>query len=242
MIKSIKYKGRTYVGDPLNAIKIFNEKEVDEIIVLDIDATKEIGNPNYDLIYSLAGECFMPLTYGGGISNLNQASQLFSLGVEKIALEHSTIHNPNLILNLIDKYGSQAITASVSVKRNFLSKKCIYDHSIQKVLNINFSMYIENLINLGVGEIFLTSVDRDGTLNGLDKSLLSELRGKVPVPLIINGGVGSPSDILEGFSLGADAVGVGSYFVFNGPHKAVLISYLTHEERSFISENLRLNE
>jgi len=208
--------------------------------LLDIDATKNNRDPNYDLIYSLASECFIPLTYGGGISNLNQATQLFSLGIEKIALEHSSIRYPRFILDLVHKYGSQAITASISVKKNFFSRKGVYDHITRKIMNHDLNRHIQDLINLGVGEILLTSVDSEGTQSGLDLSLLRDLDGKVPIPLIIHGGVGSSTDILEGFLFGADAVGVGSYFVFSGPHKAVLISYLNDGERILISNELRL--
>jgi cyclase len=183
----------------------------------------------------------MPLTYGGGISNLDQASQIFSLGVEKIALEFSAIHNHKFIHDLIQKYGSQAITTSISVKRSTFSKKYVYGYSNSSTKNVNFIDHLKKMVELGVGEILLTSIDFEGTQTGLDLRLLQMVKEIVPVPLIIHGGVGKISDILDGFLNGADAVGVGSYFVFNGPHKAVLISYLSKQEREFISTELGLH-
>lgn len=238
LVKTINYKSETYIGDPLNAIKVFNEKEVDEIIVLDINASRKKQEPNYDFIYTLAGECFMPLTYGGGISNLDQARQIFSLGVEKIALESSAIHDHKLIYDLTQKYGSQAITTSISVKKRIFSKNYNYSYSSSSAKKVDLINHVKKLIKLGVGEILLTSIDFEGTQTGLDLRLLKMIKEIVPVPLIIHGGVGKISDIRDGFLHGADAVGVGSYFVFSGPHRAVLISYLSKQDREFISTEL----
>lgn len=236
LVKSTKFKNNKYVGDPINAIKIFNDKEVDELIVIDISATRLGRGPNYSLIEEFAGECFMPLCYGGGVKSIEQARRLFNSGVEKISIQSALYENENLLNEIVSEYGSQSIVASVDLKKNIFGKYRLYDFKSKGFYNLNWHDYIKKLNKEGVGEIFLNFVDRDGCGNGLDLELIREVSSLVSVPLIACGGVGSLDDIKSGVDAGANAIAAGSYFVFNGPHKAVLITYPKYNELSKLFE------
>ncbi len=226
LYKTTNFKNPSYVGDPINAIKIFNEKEVDELMVLDIEASKLKKNPDYSLIESFASECFMPLTYGGGIKSLKQAEKLFSLGVEKILVQTSVLENHNFLHELIQSFGSSSIVASIDIKKNFFNKFKIYSHS--KIKNHGFSSlekYIDLLNQYDVGEVLLNDVDRDGQMQGQNKKLINYVANKLKSPMISLGGIGSFEDIKESFDSGASAVAAGAFFVYHGPHRAVLINY-----------------
>ena len=226
LYKTYKFNNPKYVGDPINAVRIFNEKEVDEIMLLDIDASKKNREPNYDLLKKFASECFMPLTYGGGIDNMHKAEKIFSLGVEKISIQTAALRNMEFMQNLVKNFGSSSIIFSMDVKKNFLGQQRIYSHA-NKMPLINFN--IDNSIKIakeaGVGEILFNSVDLDGTLLGQDLNLIKYISNQIDIPLISLGGIGSINDIQQSFQAGAQGVGVGSFFVFYGPHKAVLITY-----------------
>jgi cyclase len=223
--KTVNFKKSVYVGDPINAIRLFNDMEVDEIIVLDISASKEKRGPDFILIREIASEAFMPFTYGGGITSVEEARQLFRVGVEKIAINHSALTDMSLIAECAVFFGTQSVVGAVDVKTNFLKQHKIYNHSNGKTLKVKLEDYLSDLINAGAGEIFLNSVDRDGLMNGFDHELLKLTRNIVPVPLIFCGGAGDIKDMKEIISLGADAAAAGSLFVFKGKQKGVLINY-----------------
>ena len=226
LYKTYKFKKPKYVGDPINAVRIFNEKEVDEIMLLDIDASKKDREPNYDLLKKFASECFMPLTYGGGIDNMHKAEKIFSLGVEKISIQTSALNNIEFLQDLVKNFGSSSIIFSMDVKKNFLGQQRIYSHANKMgLLNFNIDDSIKIAKQAGVGEILLNSVDLDGTFLGQDLNLIKYISNQIDIPLISLGGVGSINDIQQSFQAGAQGVGVGSFFVFYGPHKAVLITY-----------------
>lgn len=230
LVKTFKFAKPKYVGDPINAVKIFNEKEVDELMVIDIDASKEQRGPNFALIEELAGECFMPLCYGGGIRSAEDAATLFKIGVEKIALQSAAIRSPKVIREIADKAGEQAVVVSVDVKRNWLGKPKLHSASGAAVSAIDWRDAVRDAAAWGAGEILLNAVDRDGTLAGIDRELIAEASALVDVPLVAIGGVGSLADIKAATDAGASAVAAGAYFVFQGPHRAVLITYPRYEE------------
>jgi imidazole glycerol-phosphate synthase subunit HisF len=225
LVKTLKFKDPKYIGDPINAIRIFNEKEVDELMVLDITASKEHREPNYVLIEEFAGECFMPLTYGGGVSTVDQASRLFELGVEKICLQTAALDNINLVSELANRFGSQSVMVSIDVKRNWRGKDQLYGAMDGKIRTVPWLDHAHQLIDAGAGEVLLNAVDKDGTLAGPDLDLIREASVAIDVPLITVGGISSLDDIKAAVEAGASAVAAGAFFVFHGPHRAVLITY-----------------
>ena len=230
LVKTLQFKNPKYVGDPINAIRIFNDKEVDELMVLDITASKEQREPNYALIEQFAGECFMPLAYGGGIKTVAQAQQLFSLGVEKVCIQSAALDNPRLVTELAEQFGSQSIIVSVDIKRNWLGKAQIYNATTGKTLAGVWQTQLQALVAAGAGEVLLNAVDKDGTLSGPDLELIRQARQHLEVPLVAVGGVSSLSDIKAAVDAGASAVAAGAFFVFHGPHRAVLITYPKYHE------------
>ncbi len=225
LVKTEKFKNPKYVGDPINAIRIFNDKYVDELIFLDINASRFNKEPDYDLIARIAGECFMPLCYGGGIRTLEQARKLVAIGVEKISINSTAIHNLELIKQLVAELGSQSVVGAIDIKRNFWGKEYVYDASKGRLTNLNPLTHAQNLVAAGVGEIFINDVSRDGTFSGYNTALISSIADKINVPLIACGGASSIDDMQGLFKAGASAAAAGSLFVFYGPHRAVLINY-----------------
>lgn len=225
LVKTEKFKKHKYVGDPINAVKIFNDKEVDELIFLDIDASKEKRGPNFEVLKDLASECFMPFGYGGGIKDLFQIEKLLKIGIEKIIINKSALDSDILLKESVAHFGSSTIVAAIDVKKNIWGKKMIYDHTSNKSLDINPIQLAEKYCDLGVGEIFLNSVDLDGTFSGYDLELISSVSKQISVPLIASGGASSITNLQDAILSGASAAAAGSLFVFQGPHKAVLISY-----------------
>lgn len=230
LVKTTQFKDPKYVGDPINAIRIFNDKEVDELMVLDITASKERREPNYSLIEKFAGECFMPLAYGGGIRSVSHARQLFSLGVEKICLQTSAFENPSLISELANHFGSQSVMVSVDVKKNWLGKPKLYQSATGKLMETAWMDKLSELVSAGAGEVLLNAVDKDGTLTGPELSLIQHASAGIDVPLIALGGVSSLADIKACVNAGASAVAAGAFFVYHGPHRAVLITYPKYQE------------
>ncbi len=237
LVKTVKFANPKYVGDPINAIRIFNDKEVDEIMVLDITASKEKKEPNYGLIEQFAGECFMPLCYGGGIHTIEQASVLFSIGIEKISLQSAAYEDLTLISRLADKFGKQSILVSVDVKKNWLGKFQLYSASCEKFLSHPWIEFLKKAVAAGAGEVVLNAVDRDGMMKGMDIELIREASTAVSVPLIAVGGVGNLSDIKAAVTAGASAVGAGAFFVFHGQHRAVLITYPKYHDLETLMKN-----
>ena len=225
LVKTIKFSKPKYVGDPINAIRIFNEKEVDELMVLDIDASTKKSKPNFNLIEQFASECFMPLSYGGGIKTIEDASTLFSLGIEKICIQTSALIDKNFISKLVDRFGSSSIVVSIDVKKNWLRQDKLFNRNKDANISRNWLDFARNAESLGAGEIILNSVDKDGTMSGPDTELIKNASEALKVPLIAVGGIGSIDDIEIAIASGASAVAAGSFFVFYGPHRAVLITY-----------------
>ena len=233
LVKTVKFKEPKYVGDPINAVKIFNEKEVDELIVLDIDATKENRGPNLKMIKNLADECRMPLCYGGGINTVDQAVKIISLGVEKVALSFSALNNIELCQQIGDIIGNQSVVVVIDVKKKKLfGGYDIYTHNGSKKSKWNLFDFIAKLEEIGIGEIVINSIDNDGLMQGYDIPLLESVREKCSMPITVFGGAGSLEDIKKMISkFKIIGVAAGSLFVFKGKYRAVLISYPNRQER-----------
>lgn len=230
LVKTKKFNSSVYVGDPINAIRIFNEKEVDELVLLDIRASMEKRGPNYDLLKEISSECFMPLAYGGGITSIDQIRILLRLGIEKVIINSAIHQNPSFIQDAVATFGSQAITASIDVRRKLFGRHEVMTLAGTKSTGLEPITVALMAEKLGVGEIFLTSIDRDGTMEGYDIDLLAKISQSVTVPVVASGGAGNlehfRSAILDGH---ASAVAAGSMFVLHGPHKAVLITYPSYK-------------
>lgn len=226
LVKSIQFRDYKYVGDPINAVRIFNEKEADELMVVDIDATVENREPDYKMIQNLATECRMPLCYGGGIKTVEQAQKIFSLGVEKIALSSTVITNPEIVKVIASKVGSQSVVVVLDVKKKVLGGYEVYTHNGKKATGISPLEFATKMEKLGAGEIVINSIDQDGMMKGYDSKLVDLIRKSISLPLTILGGAGNLQDIgaliKEYGIIGAAA---GSLFVFKGVYRAVLISY-----------------
>ena len=225
VVKTIKFKKRIYIGDPLNTIKLFNDKEVDEIIVLDIDATKYKRKPNYLLIEKICSQCFMPIAYGGGISNLYEAKKILSLGVEKIVFNSSFIKDPKFVNELVNEIGSQSVVSSLDIRRNFFGNYKVFSSNGNSNTGIDPFKFAKELESNGVGEILINSIENDGMQKGYDLKLIQEMTKKLNIPVIACGGASSLEDMKKAFDIGASALAAGSLFIFKGPYRAVLINY-----------------
>jgi cyclase len=235
LVKTVNFKNPKYVGDPLNAVKIFNEKTVDELAVFDIDASVIGKEPNYVLIERLASQSMMPLCYGGGVKTVDQAQRIFSLGIEKIAISSVAIQDPTLIEKIAERVGSQSVIVVLDVKKKLLGGYEVYINNGKKATGINPLKFVEDAQRLGAGEIVINSIDRDGVMKGYDLELISKVREKTTLPLTVLGGAGSLDDIEKVISKhGVIGVAAGSLFVFKGPYKAVLINYPSQEEKDRI--------
>ncbi|MDT0593672.1 AglZ/HisF2 family acetamidino modification protein [Glaciecola petra] len=227
LVKTEKFKTHKYVGDPINAVKIFNEKEVDEIIILDIDATVNKSEPNYKLIKNIANESRMPVCYGGGVNTVEQAKKIIQLGIEKVAFSSAILEDPTILTPLCNAIGKQSVVVVLDVKKNFLGKYEIFTHNGTKKVKKKLEEVLRQIESFGVGEIVVNSIDRDGTMKGYDFDLVDIVRQKTDSPITILGGASNFDDILNLIKrykvIGAS---VGSLFVFKGVYKAVLISYL----------------
>lgn len=242
LVKTTKFKDPKYVGDPINAVKIFNEKEVDELMVLDIDATSENRSPNFDLIKNLAAECRMPFCYGGGVATVDQAKKIISLGAEKVALSTSALLNTSILADIGKAVGVQSVVVVIDVKkRGFFSGggyEIFYKNGLKRA-SIALKDFIEQLNEIGVGEIVLNSIDQDGTMLGYDLELMQLVRELTDFPITLLGGAGSLEDIKKLIKkykiIGAAA---GSLFVFKGKYRAVLINYPNREEKIKLFKDL----
>lgn len=235
LVKSVKFQNERYVGDPLNAVRVFNEKEVDELIFLDVTATVENRSPDFDAMAEIASECFMPLAYGGGISTFEQARQVFNLGVEKVIINSAAFGSPDLIREVAEVYGSQSVVVSIDVKKSILGKYSVYTHRGKVDRKVNPVEHAKNVVELGAGEIFLNCIERDGTGAGYDLTLIRNVSNAVGVPVVACGGAGGLAHFREAVENGASAVSAGSLFVYYGKHRAVLITYPTQEELRALS-------
>lgn len=230
LVKTTKFENPKYVGDPINAIRIFNEKEVDELALLDIGATPGSHGPNLELVRDVAAECFMPLAYGGGVRGLDDAKRLFSLGIEKVVLRSVAAKDLRTVTSIADYAGSSSVAVSIDVKRARFGRQRLYCPGTPYHGDADWLGFLHRTVEAGAGEIILNAVDRDGTMSGMDTDLISEATRVTTVPLVAVGGVGSLAHIQTGIRAGADAVGAGAFFVYQGPRRAVLITYPRYEE------------
>lgn len=226
LVKTKKFKNPSYVGDAINAIKIYNNKEVDELIFLDILASKENRNPNLQIIKEIATECFMPLCYGGGLRNLNVLKEIFNIGVEKVSINTYAIENPDFIKQAAREFGNQSIVVSIDVKKNFLGKYEVYSKGGTVNTHLDPIDFAKKVEENGAGEILLTSIDKEGTWLGFDIELIKKITASVGIPVIANGGAGKLEDVktavIQG---GAHAVALGSMVVYQKKDLGVLINF-----------------
>lgn len=233
LVKTIRFKDSIYLGDPINAVKIFNEKEVDELIFLDIDATREKKEPNYSMISKLASECFMPFSYGGGIGTLQQIDEIIKSGSEKIIINTQAFRKKNFIHEAVERFGSSTIVVSMDIRKRFIEGYCVYVNGGMQNTGRKPVEYAKEMEDQGAGEIFINSIERDGTMEGYDIDLIKSVSEAVSVPVVACGGAGSLNDFRLAFNEGgASAVAAGSFFVFQGKRRAVLITYPSYNEIS----------
>lgn len=236
LVKTVNFKNPKYVGDPINAVKIFNEKEVDELIVLDIDASVENREPNFEMIKNLATECRMPFCYGGGITTVEQAKKIIELGAEKIAISSSAIKNLSLIREIGEEVGVQSVVVVLDLKkRGFLfgGGYDIYIRNGKEKVNVQLKDFINQLNDIGVGELVINSIDDDGLMQGYNNDLIALIRDWTNFPITVLGGAGSLDDIkniIKKYKI--IGVAAGSLFVFKGKYRAVLINYPNREEKA----------
>lgn len=231
LVKTVKFANPKYIGDPINAVKIFNEKEVHELVFLDITASIEQRYPRTDYISDIASECFMPLGYGGGIRTVKQAEEIFNRGVEKIIINSYAVENPSFIHELANLFGSQSIVVSIDVKKNFFGNYQTYTHGGKMKTQWDPVTWAKEAEKLGAGEIFLNSIDNDGVMLGYDIPLIKSVSESVSIPVIACGGAGTVEDFEKAVHYGgASAVAAGSMFVYYGKHRAVLINFPSDEE------------
>ncbi len=222
LVKTVQFKNPKYVGDPIMAVKIFNDKEVDELIVIDISKNDNI---NFDLLTKLANQSFMPLTYGGHIKTMEDAKKILNIGFEKICINSVVLENKNIISDFAKAFGSQSVVICINIKKDIFGKHCVYDTKTKKITNLDPCDYAISIEKLGAGEILLQSVDKDGLMKGFDIELITKISKTVSIPIIALGGAGNITDLELALQSGASAAAAGSLFVFYGPHKAVLINY-----------------
>lgn len=231
LVKTIKFDKYRYIGDPINAVRIFNAKEADELIFLDIDATRENRKISLPLVEKIADEAYMPFAVGGGIQSLQDIRDIFAAGAEKVIINSSAYTNPSLIREAADTFGSQSIVVSIDVKRKLFGKNEVYTHGGIKNTRKDPVGYARNMEAAGAGEIMINSIDRDGTMEGYNIELISIISDAVRIPVVACGGAGNLQDFTNAVKRGgASAVAAGSLFVFHGKRRAVLINYPTKDE------------
>jgi cyclase len=233
LVKTVGFTQPKYVGDPINAVRIFNEKEVDELMVVDIDATAQNREPNYKMIANLAAECRMPLCYGGGVKTPEQVQRIISLGVEKVALSAAAINTPSLIAKTAEWVGSQSVVVVMDVKKVGLSRRYeIFTHNGTQGTGLHPEAWAKQVEQLGAGEVVLNSIDQDGGMKGYDLDLVARVRQATTLPMTVLGGAGSLNHLEELIhQFGTIGAAAGSLFVFKGKYRAVLINYPSHAEK-----------
>lgn len=238
LVKSVQFKKHRYVGDPINAVRIFNEKMVDELVVLDISATPEKQAPNLAAIADIASEAFMPMSYGGGITSLKQIEDILYNGVEKVVLNWTAIHQTELISQAAKQFGSQSVVVSIDAKKGWMGTYQTYTLGGKRKTNYSPVDLAQKAQDFGAGEIIINSITRDGTYQGYDLDLIARVSQSVDIPVVACGGAGELDDFKKAINYGASAVAAGSMFVFKRPHNAVLISYPSNEELTRIYESI----
>lgn len=237
LVKTVNFGSPKYVGDPINAVRIFNEKEVDELVVLDIDATVCNREPDYNLIRNLAAECRMPLCYGGGVKTVEQIQKIVSLGAEKVALSSAAVNTPELISDAAVRVGSQSIVVVIDVKKKASAGNQyeVFTHNGTRAAGFEPVAFARRIEELGAGEVVINSIDQDGVMSGYDMNLVSGVRECINLPLTVLGGAGSLNDIIALVeSFGIVGAAAGSLFVFKGKYRAVLINYPSRSEKDVI--------
>jgi cyclase len=236
LVKTVNFSSPKYVGDPINAVRIFNEKEVDELMVLDIDATVHGREPDYNLIKNLAAECRMPLSYGGGVKSVEQIERIISLGVEKVALSSVAIQEPDLVAQAAEHVGSQSIVVVIDVRKSpNLGNYEVFTHNGSKATGLRPELLVRQMEQLGAGEVVINSIDRDGAMKGYDMHLVAHVREATALPLTVLGGAGSLNNISSLIrAYGIIGAGAGSLFVFKGVYRAVLINYPNRVEKDLL--------
>ena len=231
LVKTVKFKNPSYIGDPINAIKIFNEKEVDELILIDIFASKQKRKPNFDKIVNMASEAFMPFAYGGGVKTFEDFATLYKLGVEKVIVNSLIQEDPNIIKKVIDSYGAQAVVACIDFKKPMFGSTAPYSYIGHKIkYNLNeYASYLSK--DLGVGELMLNSIDKEGTWEGFDDEIISSILNSVEIPVIACGGCGSIEDLKTVlYKTNANAAAIGSMAVYSKKGMGVLINFPNREK------------
>jgi len=226
LVKTRQFKDPIYLGDPINVVKIFNDKEVDELVFLDILATVEKRRPPFELLSKIASECFMPLGYGGGIRDLADIQTLLGLGIEKVIINSFAFEQPTFVQAAATQFGSQSIVVAIDVRRDFLGRYQVYTNGGRVAASKSPIQWAQEMEKCGAGELLLTAIERDGMMNGYDLNLIKQVASAVGVPVVACGGAGSVSHLAQAVREGgASAAAAGSLFVFQGPHRAVLITY-----------------
>lgn len=224
-MKTLGFADPKYVGDPINAMRIFNEKEVDELILLDIDASRHGRGPEYARIQEIVSEAFMPIAYGGGVTTVGQAQRLISLGVEKVVVNTAALQNLDLVRSIADRLGSSSTVVAMDIQKDWLGRYHLFSAATSKMVSHDPFEYVQQAVKAGAGEIFINDVARDGTGKGYDLELVKRIATSVTVPVIVCGGAGTLDHLREAVVAGASAVAAGSMFVYIGKHRAVMINY-----------------
>lgn len=231
LYKTVRFKDPKYVGDPINAVRIFNEKEVDELFFLDLEASRTGKTPNLQMLRNIAGECFMPLGYGGGVNSPDLVEKILKVGVEKVSFNTALVEQPDVVREAARRHGSSTIVASIDFKRGWFGKPTAHIKSGTVNTGLDPVDLARRAEDLGVGEILINSIDRDGTMQGYDLEIVSKVAQAVHVPTIACGGAGSLQHFRQAIhEAGASAVAAGSFFVFVGKHRAVLITYPSQQD------------
>lgn len=230
LVKTVKFDNPQYVGDPINAAKIFNDSEVDELIIVDISARRENRRPNFDKISELTTECFMPLCYGGGLDYIEDAQKLVTLGVEKVSFNTATIHKPEVVKEASKIFGASSVVAAIDVKKTFWGKYEVHVRAGRENTGKNPVDHAKYVEDLGAGEIFLTSIDKEGGQKGYDLALIEAVTKAVRIPVVAHGGAGQLQDMKAAIDKGASAAAAGSLFVYHGRLNGILINYPTQRQ------------
>ncbi len=230
LVKTVRFKDPDYIGDPVNAVKIYNDKEVDELVFLDINATVERKQPNFKTIGEIACECFMPMTYGGGVRSIDEMRRIYNLGVEKIAINSYAVENPDIIRKASDIFGNQSVLVAIDVKKRLMGGYEVFTQSANKGTRLDPVDWAKRVEALGAGEILLTSIDRDGTYEGYDTELIRKVANSVSIPIIACGGAGKVEDFAGAVEAGASACAAGSMVVYQGKGRGVLINFPSQKE------------
>lgn len=230
LVKTVKFGKSKYIGDPINAVKIFNDLKADELVFLDISATAEDHAIPLGLISQISEEAFMPFSVGGGIKNIDDINKIIEQGAEKVVLNTHALSNPNIIKESSEYFGSQSITISIDVKKNMFGEYAVFTHNGKVKADLDIIDWVKQVSDLGAGEIIINSIDNDGIMNGYDLKLIEIVSSAVSIPVVSCGGAGSFKDFNLAINHGAHAVAAGSFFVYHGPRNAVLINYPNNEE------------